>query len=267
MPVRAALMSDFSRDDLEYLAGWRARGGQGVDLRGLLKLVSSTRQVGGKVAKVTLNAAAWARAFGDDADGAYLVRTVTYGADARYVPVPASKVEPGWEVRNCVEDRYAAEVSKKVAGMLERGEIVPVGPEFPSQGVSAIIVVDKYGKIRVCHDLSRPKPGSINEGIKPYLEKRKFASIEDAFALLYPGASMAKIDVTAAYRSIPMAPEWFPRHVFQWEGRLYADLRMPFGNAAAPGIFDHFTQAFVRLVRSKGFHGVVGFLDDFILVV
>ena len=77
---------------------------------------------------------------------------------------------------------------------------------------------------------------------------------------------MSKIDLANAYRSVPMAPEWWPRHALQWEGQVYMDLRMPFGNSGAPAAFDRITQAIVRHMKASGYPAFVGYLDDFFLI-
>eukprot|EP00959_Pyramimonas_sp_CCMP1952_P459437 9478257-Pyramimonas_sp.AAC.1 len=74
------------------------------------------------------------------------------------------------------------------------------------------------------------------------VEKRKFARFEEACNYLRPNAFFCKVDLKDAYRSIPMAQEWWPRHAFQWQGQVYQDLRMPFGSKGAPAAFDRITQ-------------------------
>ena len=77
---------------------------------------------------------------------------------------------------------------------------------------------------------------------------------------------MSKVDLSSAYRSIPIGSKFWKRQGFMWDGQTYMDLRLPFGNRAAPGIFHRLTMAVVRWMKSQGFPGVVGYLDDFLIV-
>eukprot|EP00976_Prorocentrum_cordatum_P060258 1175821-Prorocentrum_minimum.AAC.1 len=56
------------------------------------------------------------------------------------------------------------------------------------------------------------------------------------------------------------------RHGHKWEGQVYMDLRMPFGNSGAPAAFDRITQAIVRHMKASGYPAFVGYLDDFFLI-
>ncbi|KAK3244342.1 hypothetical protein CYMTET_46040 [Cymbomonas tetramitiformis] len=76
---------------------------------------------------------------------------------------------------------------------------------------------------------------------------------------------MAKVDLTAAYRSVPVAARYWMSHVFSWDGEVLADTRAPFGNSSMPGIFTRFTRAIVRWMQAQG-ASIVGYLDDFLLV-
>ena len=58
--------------------------------------------------------------------------------------------------------------------------------------------------------------------------KETFAGVQDAAGMLRPGALHCKVDITEAYRALPMEPEWWKRHCFEWGGVVYSDLRMPF---------------------------------------
>jgi hypothetical protein len=131
-------------------------------------------------------------------------------------------------------------------------------------GISALGAVPKGDdgqKIRVVHDLSRPRVGGVNTSV--LVRKETFARVADAAALLRPGAYHCKVDITEAYRAFPMAPQWWTRHVFEWDGVVYSDLRLPFGSSGAPSAFHRFSAAFARAVKARSFHACVPYLDDF----
>jgi hypothetical protein len=60
-------------------------------------------------------------------------------------------------------------------------------------------------KVRVVHDLSRPIGTSTNLGIT--IEHCSLPSVRDAFDLLRPKWFQAKVDLTSAYRSVPIHPD------------------------------------------------------------
>ena len=250
------MTSYFSAEDLRVMSEY------GLDLPRILQFIQLTESVGGKVAEITLSTAEWIRLFEKDEDHKFLIEGAAYG-----FTWAAENPKDFYEIPNYVEMEHEQKVTARVKEMVDKGHIVQSDRDSVC-GIAAIGVVDKqrsgFTKYRVVHDLSRPFSDSINDGMS--VEKRTFASFGTACAYMRPNAYMCKIDLSDAYRSVPMSPEWWPRHVFQWEGVVYQDLRMPFGNSGAPAAFDRITQAIVRLVKSKGHNSFVGYLDDFWLL-
>lgn len=124
-------------------------------------------------------------------------------------------------------------------------------------------------KPRIVHNLSWPRRGdSVNKYV------RKFSTKLDAFdkavamlAELGTGAFMAKIDIEAAYRCIPIAPADWPLFGLRWDTKFYFDPVMQFGSASATAIFEWFSTAaeFIAmkmlLIRS-----IVHYVDDFMIL-
>ncbi|KAK3247074.1 hypothetical protein CYMTET_43417 [Cymbomonas tetramitiformis] len=158
-------------------------------------------------------------------------------------------------------------MDKEIRKERAAGNVVMVKMEWSIQGISAVGVVAKERKgvikFRPVWDYSRPEDVGVNSRID--LEKEKFSSIKDAYALLRPGLWMAKLDLTAAYRSVPVAAMYWIAHVFEWDEEVLADTRAPFGNSAMPGIFMRFTRGIVRWMKAQG-ASIVGYLDDFLLI-
>ena len=228
----------------------------------LWEFIRRTEQAGGKVSEITLSTAQWIRLFKEDHDHKFLIEGAAFGFDW-------DAEDPGefYEVPNYVDPEHEAKVTARVREELENGHIAVTSRDRVC-GIAAIGVVDKqrsgFTKYRVVHDLSRPYEMSVNDHMA--VDKRSFASFESACAYMTPRAYMCKVDLSNAYRSVPMAPKWWPRHVFQWKGVVYQDLRMPFGNSGAPAAFDRITQAVVRLMKARGRTSFVGYLDDFWLL-
>lgn len=137
--------------------------------------------------------------------------------------------------------------------------------------VSAIGAVHKSnGGIRLIHDASRPYGGAIND----FWEKEEFRyqSIQDAVSKVSQNCYMAKLDLQSAYRSVKLHNSNFPYTGLKWlfagetQPRYLIDTRLPFGARRAPYIFHHLTQSVCRMMLKHGFHGVIAFLDDFLIL-
>jgi len=247
------LQTLYSEDDLHVMKEY------GLDLHRVAVFIACTLIVGGTVAKVTLMVANTIRTTVGDPDANFVVCTFAYGATweskepAQYADVP-----------NYVPDEYSSKMTSEVNKEWEAGRYVKADRN-QVVGVAAMGIVVKDAKDRMVHDLTRPDQASVNSGIT--IEKRKFASVRQACSWLQPGGWQAKTDLSKAYRSIPTAPFHWRTHVLQWDGQVYADIRLPFGNRAAPGVFDRLTQTIVRTAQHKGVRNVLGYLDDFYVTV
>jgi hypothetical protein len=230
----------------------------GMDLPRLATFVSRTLEVGGTLSNLTLHLANYIYLFREDSDSQFLISSVAFGVDMDYTPPADTSF---YHVPNYVKEEHEDKVDKQIRREISEGRIVRITRD-KAIGISAIGSVRKgVDGIRIISDFSRPRGASVNSSIM--LRKEKFAKASDAAALLRPKAMHCKVDITEAYRSFPMAESWWGRHVFEWRGVLYSDLRMPFGNAGAPSAFHRFSMAFSRLIKSRGFHAVVAYLDDF----
>jgi hypothetical protein len=113
-------------------------------------------------------------------------------------------------------------------------------------------------------DLSHPTGGSLNDGIQLQLCSLSYISVEAAAAaaqLLGRGALLAKLDVRAAYRLVPVQPHDCHLLAVIWEG---ACLSLPFGLHSAPKIFTAVAHALQWVKLTSGVSAVNHYLDDFI---
>jgi len=144
------------------------------------------------------------------------------------------------------------------------GRYTPVGRDF-ARGTAALGVVDKnhsnMEKVRAVHDLSRPKGVSTDDGID--IPQSSLPTVGDAYVLLQPGGYQAKVDMTSAYRSVPVHPAHWRYQCGEWDKAIFTDCALPFGLQAAPPLFDRITQACVRALKASGIHAVVEYNDDF----
>ena len=125
-----------------------------------------------------------------------------------------------------------------------------LGPFTVSEAKAAGWHISKFGVIpkrhslnkwRLIVDLSWPEKASVNDGIDSSLCSLTYTKVDavaDAVCLLGRGTELAKADIKAAYRIIPVHPEDRPLLAMQWEGAVYIDGALPFGLRSAPKIFN-----------------------------
>ena len=72
---------------------------------------------------------------------------------------------------------------------------------------------------------------------------------------------MAKTDIKAAYRLVPVHPD--DRHLLsvEWKGVQYVDARLPFGLRSAPIIFTAVADALEWCIRRQGVTDIDHYLD------
>jgi hypothetical protein len=118
-------------------------------------------------------------------------------------------------------------------------------------------------KVLVITDCSRPENNAINDFILP--TPFKYENIDDLVQILYPGAYMAVVDISEAYRAVPLHPSEWRYYGMNWNGTWLVDTRLPFGSRIAPWIFTRVGRAIKAFMKRRGFEVIV-YLDDFCLV-
>ena len=108
--------------------------------------------------------------------------------------------------------------------------------------ISPIGIVPKTqpGKWRLIVDLSHPQGGSVNDGIDPSVCSLKYASVDEAVEVIRrwgSGTLLAKLDLKAAYRMVPVHPTDHHLLGIIWNEAVYVDTALPFGLRSAPNIF------------------------------
>ena len=109
------------------------------------------------------------------------------------------------------------------------------------------------GKWRLITDLSFPEGASVNDGIDSCFCSIHYTSVDEtakAAQSLGAGTLMAKLDVQAAYRLVPVHPDDHSLMGFQWRGALYIDGMLPFGLCSAPIIFTAVADALEWIYQS-----------------
>lgn len=132
-------------------------------------------------------------------------------------------------------------------------------------------VIPKKGqqnKWRLIVDLSSPKGASVNDGINTAYTSICYSSIDDVVKIIQSlgrGALMAKLDLKAAYRFVPVHPVDHPLLGTRWKDVINVDTALPFGLSSAPKIFSAVADAFLWIMFAKGVVWALHYLDDFII--
>ena len=103
------------------------------------------------------------------------------------------------------------------------------------------------GKWRLITDLSYPESASVNDGIDPSLCSLKYILVDmisqTIVRLGKGGTLLAKVDIEAAYRLVPVHPQDTQLQAVKWNDRVYVDPMLPFGLRSAPKIFNAIADA------------------------
>ncbi|XP_040186277.1 uncharacterized protein LOC120918659 [Rana temporaria] len=138
--------------------------------------------------------------------------------------------------------------------------------------VSPLGVVPKKepNKFRLIHHLSFPKGGSVNDAIDPEACTVSYTSFDAAVSWVRrygKGALMAKSDIEAAFRLLPVHPDSFRLLGCRWQEEFYVDRCLPMGCSISCAFFETFSSFLEWVVRDVArVDSVVHYLDDFLCV-
>jgi hypothetical protein len=190
------------------------------------------------------------------------------------------------------ENEAAAEALRKgVAEDVAKGYVAAVPASMrqfkPVESAPAIVapvkVVPKKrygkrtGKWRRVHDLSKAskRGASTNDGIDRRLVKMRYTTVWRAAEMIRQLKSKAaqdqklylsQIDLTDAYRILPVRPDQWQLLGFELEGRLYVETRVSFGLASAPRMFSALSGMCDWLLRKVlQLDDTQNYLDDWLL--
>ena len=122
---------------------------------------------------------------------------------------------------------------------------------------------------RVIFDLSTPRTQSVNDGIPVKYGAITYETLDDAIHLVAragKGAVMMKRDFKSAFRHVPVNDNDHWLLIFEWEGKFFVDMFLPFGLRTAPRIFNLFSEALHWVCETLYGWNVTYYLDDFLFV-
>ena len=216
-----------------------------------------------------LNLATWETELRNDKDQDFLLDGLSNGFKILPATSDITQVECD-NYKSATDPAHRGKVEAQLKEEMRKGnyELSRTKPAI----VSALGAIPKKGSddIRLIHDCSRPEGFALND----YAEAERFSyqTLDDAVKMLQQGSYMAKIDLKSAYRSVPIHPSNHSATGLKWrfdgdsEYSYLFDKRLPFGARLSPSIFDKLSQAVKRMMQRRGFHTIVVYLDDFLII-
>jgi len=153
---------------------------------------------------------------------------------------------------SCAQGNAHALASAIIAAEFAEGLISqpPPGVRHECRWIHPLGCVPKGADaVRVIHDFSSPAGQSVNDRID--YAPLSFDKVDAAFAVLRLCMFMAKIDIRAFFRHIPMDPADWGLLAFRWDGVLYVDMRLNFGARNAPEVAARFSYAVLWAVHRR----------------
>ena len=110
---------------------------------------------------------------------------------------------------------------------------------------------------------------SINDFIDPQQFPMHYSLVDDAVHLILKagqGALMAKVDLKAALRLVPLQCTDWNLLGIHWREQFYIDTCLPFGCRSSRYLFNQFAEAF-RWMLTENYHiQAIHYLDDYFMV-
>jgi len=225
--------------------------------------------------KTPLNALAWAQClvsanYPSAGAAAVLVLGIRQGVLLSHSgPRTGHVIGPNLPSAYANDAAVTADIERELGKLLRRGPFD--APPFPFFRANPLGIVFKKTstKPRLIHNLSWPRNGdSVNKHIDQFeIKLTAFDRAVRMLTLLGRGTYMAKLDIEAAYRCVPIAPSDWPLMGLKWRDKFYFDIVMQFGTASATAIFEWFSSA-VEFLANKQLliRNVVHYIDDFMLL-
>jgi hypothetical protein len=169
--------------------------------------------------------------------------------------------------------RISTEISQNIAKevAVRRVKEIHSLPQF--YYVSPLGAVEKrlngaFNGWRRIHDLSCPLGTSTNDGIREEYGTLSYQTVDDAIRLIQKHGHrciLRKRDLKDAFRMIPVSPLDHWLFLFEWQGKLYVDIFLPFGLRTAPFLFNLFGEGLHWILERVFSRDLVHYLDDFLL--
>ena len=201
--------------------------------------------------------------------------------DGRYAAFLSRGIQHGFRIgfnrasslRSASSNRPSATHMPEVTGQMiatdiaaGRLSIAAVPENCHTSPLGLIPKPHQHNKFRLIVDLSAPQGSSVNDGIEPSLCSLEYASVDQAARLAREagvGALMYKLDLSNAYRRVPVHSEDHHLLGIKWQGVVYCDTALPFGLRSAPKLFTAVADGLAWAMACRGIRRFIHYLDDF----
>jgi hypothetical protein len=152
------------------------------------------------VAKMTLAYEVWEQELGDDYNKTFLLNGVKFGFMILDRECTLTNIDRR-NYKSCHEVN-AVLAEKQIQKEVDQGRYIVCSE--PPLVVSSIGAIPKNEEaVRMIHDLSRPDGGVNSFSVDSSV---RYSTLEDAILLIKPNSYLAKIDLSEAYRHVPIHP-------------------------------------------------------------
>ena len=168
-----------------------------------------------------------------------------------------------------LDPEFRSQMDNNIEAELIRGKVSVVSD--PPTCIRAMGAIRKSnGKLRPITDCRCPEGESINNFMSTTCKEFTFLKLDEVADYMEHSCWFAVLDLQAAYRSVHIFPQHRTFQGFVWDvnglpGYL-TDNCLSFGLRCAPYIFSRLTEFVVRGMLRRGYHGIFGYLDDFLVV-
>ena len=165
---------------------------------------------------------------------------------------------------------YRDLVEQELLAQIEQGNYVRSSCHPLVVSPIGAIKKENVDEVRIIHDGSRPLGEAMNSYGEP--QSVRYQTLSEACDLAKTGFFLSKVDLKAAYRSVPIHCTDYPLTGLKWwfkgekSPQFLFDVKLPFGSNAGPSIFSRLTQSVRRMMCRRGFKDLVVYLDDFLIV-
>ena len=171
--------------------------------------------------------------FPDQCFAAFMRRSISSGFRLGFnpaSPLRASKSNsPSATSLSAKVDEYLRDEVE--AGNLNR---VAESPSIHISPIGFIPNINKPGRYRLIVNLSAPEGASVNNGISSVASSFHYITVRETARMIPQGAFLAKIDLKAAYRKVPVHPQDHYLLGISWKDQIFCNKVLPFGLRSAP---------------------------------
>lgn len=237
------------------------------DLPQMIPYVYEDYKIGG--VPVQLNPAAWFYELQYENDG-YLKSYIQKGVLGGFDIIDDPSLVTGYDSSNyssVLFDPAYSYIDTLIRDEIDKGKYLVVN-EKP-KCIHALGAVKKSDSTyRPITDCSQPDNGSINNFMETTHQKFVYNSVDLVTKMMRPGIFSSTVDISAAYRAIPINPRHRTYQGLRWsvDGQLkyLVDTHLCFGARCAPFIFTQIGNFINRCLIRRGYCTVLNYIDDFI---